>query len=116
MSDTTGAGGAPVGIANVRIIQDVPVIFSDGVVSHFFGPGVSKFYLGRFDPDPDAKGPPNLANVLQVVMTTEGFAQMVMFLQHRLQIMIRDGMITQERLDEIIKTTTWPSDASQSTQ
>jgi hypothetical protein len=101
MSDTTQGRDAGDGVADVRIVQEIPVIFIDGVASHFFGLGTSKFYLGRFDPDPNAKAVPKLVNILQVVMTTDGFAHLVTFLEHRLQVIVKEGAITQQRVDEI---------------
>jgi hypothetical protein len=87
----------------VRAIQDPPVVFCDGVMSHSFAPGISKFYLYRTDASPDvSEGNKNIP-VLQIVMSASGFAGMLHFFNHRLALMVRDGVISQEAVDEIKK-------------
>jgi hypothetical protein len=87
----------------VKLIQDIPVIFADGVISQSYIPGISKFYLYRTDigPDVDASQPPRNVPVVQVVMSARGFAGMLHFFHHRLKIMIRDGAISQDMVDSI---------------
>lgn len=92
------------GVPTVKIAPEIPVIFSDGVRSQAHGPGISKFYLYRNDADPDAKLPQSFVTVAQIVMPAYGFARMVHFLQHRLDIMVRDGVISQAAIDEIRAT------------
>lgn len=88
-------------IQAVRIVQDIPAIFSDGVMSHSFIQGVSKFYLYRTDSAPDAAGGARNVPVVQVIMSAQGFAGMLHFFQHRLKLMIRDGAISQEMVNNI---------------
>jgi hypothetical protein len=102
MSDVTTIGGSE-GVHPVRIVQDIPVLYADGVTSHYYAYGIAKFYLSRIDPDPAAKGTPRLVNIVQVVMPADGFAQMVLFLEKRLQTMITEKIITQEQVDQIRK-------------
>ncbi len=89
MADTASMPPTP-----VKITPDIPLIFADGVISQVYGPGVSKFYFGRFDADPHAEGPGASVPVAQLVMPTEGFADMVSFLEFRLQTMIEAGVIS----------------------
>ena len=88
----------------VRIAPEIPMIFADGVRSQAYGAGVSKFYLYRTDADPDVTLPAKQVIVGQIVMPGIGFAKMVHFLQHRLDMMVREGGISQEALDEIRAT------------
>jgi hypothetical protein len=89
--------------ARVKIVPDIPVVFADGAMSQAFGPGISKFYLYRNDFDPNLSGAENTP-VAQIVMPAEGFAAMVHFLQHRLQVMIEAKVISQEAIDRITST------------
>jgi hypothetical protein len=84
----------------VKIIQDIPVVFVDGVMQHVTAPGVSKFYLFRSDANP--KDPTSFSNtaVLQVVIPPTGFVDMVAFFEHRLKAMIQRGDISQGIIDE----------------
>jgi len=76
-------------------------------MSQAFGPGISKFYLYRNDFDPNLSAPAKNTPVVQIIMSAEGFAAMVHFLQHRLQMMIEAKAISQDALDRI-KQTTYP--------
>ena len=79
----------------VKVVQDLPVIFADGVMSQWYSPGgVCKFHLGRLDPDPRASADPKEVPILQVVMPTDGFVSMVAFCEHRLDAMIEAGIVT----------------------
>jgi hypothetical protein len=99
MSETTEPDKAPASIPAVKIVPDVPVIFADGVISQSWGPGISKFYLGRFDGDPEAKKEAISVPVVQMVMPAEGFVQMVAFFEHRLKAMIEKGIVSQDSID-----------------
>jgi|ERR1700722_8640724 hypothetical protein len=88
----------------VRIIQDVPVVFSDGVMSHSFVQGVAKFYLFRTDSAPNVVEGTRNVPVVQVVMSAIGFAGMLHFFEHRLKLMIEDGAISQATVDKINET------------
>jgi hypothetical protein len=91
-------------IPAVRIVQDIPVVFSDGVMSHSYIEGVSKFYLYRTDTAANVlEGTKNIP-VVQVIMSAQGFAGMLHFFQHRLKLMIDDGAISQETVDRIKET------------
>jgi hypothetical protein len=102
MSNVEGAQAAatPVtSIQSVRIVQEVPLIFADGVMSQSYGSGVSKFYLSRFDPDPRARAAPQEVVVLQVAMPIQNFVMSVAFLEHRLKTMVAENAVTQEQVD-----------------
>jgi hypothetical protein len=86
-------------IQTVKVVQDCPVLFADGVISQWYSPGgVSKFYLARLDPNPQAVGDPKEVPVLQVVMPTDGFVAMVAFLESRIRAMMRAGVVSEEQL------------------
>jgi hypothetical protein len=88
-----------VDIPVVRVIGDIPVIFTDGVSSHSHAPGIAKYYLYRVDSDPFAIGNDKNVVVAQVVMQAEGFAKMVAFLNHRLSLMVKDGAVSKAAVD-----------------
>jgi hypothetical protein len=96
--------GAPPQVPAVRIVSDVPVVFSDGVMSHSFIEGVSKFYLYRTDSAPNVVEGATNVPVVQVIMSAQGFAGMLHFFQHRLQLMIDGGAISQATVDRIKET------------
>jgi hypothetical protein len=97
-------GILPPTIPEVRVISEIPVIFADGVMSHSFISGVSKFYLYRTDASPNvSEGSKNIP-VAQIVMPAQGFAGMVHFFEHRLQLMVGEGAITQATVDKIKET------------
>ena len=98
----------------VKVVQDVPVLFADGVMSQAYAPGVSKFYLYRTDSAPDVTShPAQNIPVLQVVMPARGFAALVHFFQHRLKLMIDEGAITKAEVDAINQTA-YPNSSKQS--
>ena len=100
MSDATEAGNAPAIIPSVKIIPDIPVIYADGAMSQNWGPGVTKFFLGRLDGDPEAKKDSSTSvTVAQIIMPADGFVQMVTFFEHRLKGMIEAGVVSQELVD-----------------
>jgi hypothetical protein len=92
-------------IPTVRIAPEIPVIFADGVLSHAFGPDVSKFYFYRTDSAPDGSNSPNVnVPIAQIVMPADGFVRMVLFLQHRIKMMVEAGALKQSLVDEIAKS------------
>jgi hypothetical protein len=112
MSESTpsGQGGDPAaplqpgGPVEVRIVPDIPVVFSDGILSQSFAKGITKFYLFRTDIAPNVVGPLRTTVVGQVVMPADAFARTVHFFRHRLRLMIAAGAISQAEVDEIDKT------------
>lgn len=94
------ASGAPAPvIPEVKISPDIPVLFSDGALSQVYGPGIAKFYLGRFDADPHVLSTSKSIAVAQVIMPAEGFAAMMAFFEHRVKLMVKDGVLSQEFVD-----------------
>jgi hypothetical protein len=87
-------------VATVRILPDVPVIFADVTISQSWATGVTKFFLGRVEGDPDAKRDPITIPVAQIVMPAEGFVSMVAFFEHRIKAMIASGSVSQESFDK----------------
>ena len=101
MSDN-GETSSPSGLVNpaaVKIVPDIPAIFADGAISQNWGPGISKFYLGRLDADPNAKGDGTSVPVAQIIMPAEGFVYMVAFFEHRLKTMVEKGIVSQQLVD-----------------
>jgi hypothetical protein len=106
MSDvggTQGPAATTAGIPSVKIIQDVPIVFADGIQSQSYGFGVAKMYLNRYDPDPRAREAPTEVVVAQVVMPIHNFIMSVALLEHRLKMMVADKAITQEQVDSARK-------------
>ncbi|SRR6266496_1089086 len=93
------AAPPPPAIPIVRIAREIPVIFSDGVKSQAFGSGISKFYLLRFDPDPEVQTPARETIIAQITMPSDAFVKMVAFFEHRLKIMVAEKAVTQESID-----------------
>jgi hypothetical protein len=99
-------GGSVSGeIPSIKVVQDIPVIFADGVLSQAFGPNISKFYLSRTDsaPQPGPGAENKIAPLVQIVMPTEGFILMVAFFEMRLKMMVDSNNITQEMIDKARK-------------
>lgn len=102
MSQTSEGGDASVAAAPipaVKIVPDIPTIFADGAISQSWGPGISKFYLGRLDADPAAKGDATSVTVAQIIMPAEGFVSMMAFFEHRVRMMVEQGIVSQETVD-----------------
>jgi hypothetical protein len=86
--------------ANVKTVQDIPVIFADGIMSQAWTQNLSKFYLVRYDSDPLAQSGNSQKIVAQIVMPNDGFVMAFAFLEHRLKTMIESGAITHESLEK----------------
>jgi hypothetical protein len=114
----TSTDSGAIGTQAVRVVPDIPVIFSDGVMSHSFVQGVAKFYLYRTDSSPNVVDGMQNVPVVQVIMSAQGFAGMLHFFQHRLRLMIQEGAISQEMVDKVnavtyedpYKQTIYPAD------
>jgi hypothetical protein len=87
----------------VRVVPDIPVVFTDGIASHAWTPNVSKFYFTRFDSDPNAQAETTQSFVAQVIMPNDRLVMSVAFLEHRLKKMIAAGVISQHSLDDAKK-------------
>jgi hypothetical protein len=81
-----------------------PIIFADGALSQTYAPGISKFWFYRIDVDPNAEVPAETTPVLQVIMPADQFVSMVAFFERRLELMIRDGIVTEALLEEARKS------------
>src|ERR1700730_5606874 len=91
-------------MSDQKTADGIPVLFADGVISQAYGGNVAKFYFGRVDPDPSGSASaPNAAPVLQVAMPIDGFVQMVAFLEMRLRVMVKRGVIAQQIIDRYRK-------------
>jgi hypothetical protein len=101
-TDEGGNASAPanVTIPAVKIVPDIPAIFTDGAISQNWGPGISKFFLGRLDADPNALKEATSTPVAQIIMPAEGFVQMVAFFEHRVEMMVEQGVVSQGSVDK----------------
>jgi hypothetical protein len=99
MSESGTSGGETPAVPIVRIAQEIPVIFVDGVSSQSYAFGVTKLYFSRFDPDPAAVGGSKETHVMQIVMPTENFVSTFAFLEHRLKNMIETGAVKEDQLE-----------------
>jgi hypothetical protein len=93
-------GSVPPSIQTVRLLPETPVIYADGVSDQSYGPGMSKFHLFRVDPAPSS-GVNELRSVVQIVMPLDSFVQMWAFFEHRLKLMIKDDVISREKIEQI---------------
>jgi hypothetical protein len=87
----------------VRVVPDIPVVFTDGIASHAWTPNVSKFYFVRFDSDPNAQAEGTQSFVAQIVIPNDRLVSAVSFLEHRLKKMINAGVISQKTIDDAKK-------------
>jgi hypothetical protein len=95
-------------IPTVRTIAEFPVMFADGVLSHSYIAGISKFYLYRTDSSPNVSEGMKNTVVAQIIMSAQGFVQMLHFFEHRLNIMLEDGAISKELVEAVKKTVYGP--------
>jgi hypothetical protein len=64
------------------------------------GPGISKFHLYRNDAVLGQIDVYERLEVLQLIMPTLSFVDMVAFFEHRLRVMVKNGNVTQEVIAE----------------
>jgi hypothetical protein len=86
-------------VSLVKVVQDIPAIFVDGVMNHVTAPGISKFYLYRSDINPKDPNSFSNSNIIQVIMPATGFADMVAFFEHRLKVMVKRGDLSEAVVD-----------------
>jgi hypothetical protein len=85
-------------------LTNVLTVYADGVANLSRGPGIVKFYLARFDPDPnDSKDPVISTMAGQVVMSAIGFAATAIFFQKQLADMVERGEINRAVVDDLTK-------------
>ena len=94
---TDASGAPPAAPIKVRIVQDIPLFYAEGVSGHSYGSGVSRFQLIRAEPDPEG-GPPRPVYT-DIVMPIEAFVQMWVFFEHRLKTMVNDGTVTRDQIN-----------------
>jgi hypothetical protein len=96
----TSPAAAPQGLALVKLVNDVPVIFVDGVMQQSTGPGTARFFLYRIDADPLDPSKFRNTPVIQIVMPAVGFADMVAFFEHRILAMVKRGDLSEKVIEE----------------
>jgi hypothetical protein len=77
-----------------------PTVFADGVLNFANNPSVVKYFLARIEPNFGELGVYQIQPFAQVVMPLDGFVNMVCFFEEALKGMVRDGLISQARVDE----------------
>jgi len=80
-----------------------PTVFADGVGSLTNSPSIVKFFLSRFEPDLAGTAPAKVQAFAQVIMPMEAFATTTLFFERALAGFVKQGFITQERLNEMRK-------------
>ena len=78
-----------------------PTVFADGVLSMANSPSVVKFYLARIEPSLTGDGRTQLQAFAQVIMPIDGFANMFVFFEAQLRLLVKSGIITEQRLAEL---------------
>ncbi|NUJ81428.1 hypothetical protein HUN39_15625 [Methylocystis sp. FS] len=92
-----------------------PAVFVDLIWSATHSAEVVKLYLGRVDPNIYGRGGAVPTPILQIVMPITGFVASAAFLQQKLQVMIEQGVITQQQVDDANKVATTAASLSPST-
>jgi hypothetical protein len=87
--------------AKVSFSQEPVIIFADGVLSQTFAPGISKLWLYRVDVDPHASTESASTPVAQIIMPAEQFVNMVAFLETRVDLMVRRGIVREGLLEDM---------------
>jgi hypothetical protein len=99
-SFTPAAGFPPVGL---------PTVFADLLLNVSPTPTTVRFYLGRNEPDVGGVNRFRNVPVAQIVMPTDGFVGMVVFLQGALETFVNSGAISQELVDALRKQLSQPA-------
>jgi hypothetical protein len=81
--------------------SEFPAVFADGVISLVNSPAVVKFFLGRFEPSFSGDGRTQLNPITQIIMPIDGFANMFVFFEAQLRVLVQTGYITEARLTEL---------------
>ena len=79
-----------------------PLIYADDVANLSKAEHVIKFYITR--DDPSILGQTRVAQrapTAQIVMPVDGFIRAVLFLNHSLNVMVSENLITQAEIDRI---------------
>jgi hypothetical protein len=81
--------------------SNFPVVFADGVMSIANSAVNVKFYLARSEPSFSGDGSSVNQAFAQVIMPMDGFATMFTFFEVAIAKYITDGLIRQERVEEL---------------
>jgi hypothetical protein len=77
-----------------------PTVFADGVLSFANNASVVKFFLARLEPNFAGNDTYRTQPFAQVVMPVDAFVNMVGFFQVAVDILVKQGFITQQKVDE----------------
>jgi hypothetical protein len=80
------------------IPADLPVFYSDWLISIHPGPMTVKVVLGRVDPHMQAMPQAQARPVGQLVMPLNGYVQAAAFMGQLVRNMIKEGMLTSEQV------------------
>jgi hypothetical protein len=79
-----------------------PTVFSDGVSNMAWSGQFVKFFLSRMEPSVNVVGAPAQQRAIaQVVMPMDGFLATFVFFEYIISSLIRDGVITEEHLNNL---------------
>lgn len=82
-----------------------PVVFADNVSNAVWGNGVVKFYFTRHEPAMLMIAQPTKETAFaQVIVPFDGFARIATFFEAIVNKLIKEGNLTQERVDELRKS------------
>jgi hypothetical protein len=87
-------------VYSVRTVGEVPVIYADGIRNQIRSNGISKMHFFRDDSVAGKVSEYTKVEVLQLIMPALGFAEMVAFLEHRLNMMIESGQVNRTQYEE----------------
>jgi hypothetical protein len=78
-----------------------PTVFADGVMSIANSPTIVKFFFYRFEPAFSGDGRSLAQAFAQVIMPMDAFAQAFVFFESAVSTFVKQGLITQERIDQL---------------
>lgn len=84
----------------VIAVAQSPVIYADGIAYHVTGPGISKLHFYRNDALIEKYNEYVRTEVLQLIMPSAAFVDMVAFFERRLKVMLKNNDIPQTMIDE----------------
>jgi hypothetical protein len=101
MSDDATRRTLPPPQANEFPPPNFPTVFADGVLSLVNSRTTVKYFLARFEPSFIGDGRSQMQAFAQVVMPMDGFAMMFVFFEAQIRVLVENGYITEEHLNEL---------------
>lgn len=82
--------------------NETPTFFADAVSSMWWTQEAVKVFFLRVDPDPRGIEAPTPVAALQVVMPTNGFLNMFVYFQHRVNMLVDAGTVSREAIAKML--------------